>query len=169
MCRGFCSQRLRPVLALGSTWVQDQTSVSARWAEATAATRFPENGPGRRSSLSVFFSVSRAKIKFHFHWTTQTKNKIEKSDLVLYHFSPWSGPIQVTGYALKSVMNSCLALPCLEFKAVSQPMPRVMAPQSRQGYLWKVRPRVKRESGQLFLEALAVGFRGLFFTIPESQ
>ena len=57
-CAEGSAVRLRPVLALSSTWVQDQTSVSAHWAEATAATRFPENGPGRRSSLSVFFSVS---------------------------------------------------------------------------------------------------------------
>lgn len=49
----------------------------------------------------------------------------------MYHFSPWSGPIQVTGYAWKSVMNSCLVLPCLEFKAVSQPMLSVMAPESK--------------------------------------
>ena len=42
-----------------------------------------------------------------------------------------------------------------------------MAPQSRQGYLWKLRPRVKRESGQLFLEALAVGFHGLFSQSPN--
>lgn len=79
----------------------------------------------------MFFNVPSAKIKFYFHRTTQTKNKIEKSYLALYHFPPWSGPIQVTGYAQKSVMNSCLVLPCLEFKAVSQPMPAAMAPESR--------------------------------------
>lgn len=156
-CRPLCSQRLSPVTALNGTRVQDLTAVSACWAEATAAMCSQKIGPGQRGFLSAFFNVASAKIRLHFHRTTQTKNKTKKRSSSV-SFSPWSGPIQVTGYAPKSVMNSCLVLPCLEFKAVSQPCPVLAREQGRQEYSLEVRPREKRESGQLFLEALGVGF-----------
>lgn len=60
--------------------------MSACWAVTTAATCFPKKWARPKDSLSVFFNVPSAKIKFHFHRTTQTENKIKLSSSV--SFSP---------------------------------------------------------------------------------
>lgn len=117
----------------------------------------------------MFLSVPSAKIKFYFHRTTQTKNKTEEnlpssvsfSPLVRSHSGHWLcmeiGYEQLLGSASPGVSG------CQPAHAVCDGP----GEQTRRGHLWEAWPVVKRESGQRFLEALALGFLRLSFTIPK--